>query len=101
MPKISERQLRKIIAEELQAVNENVDHVAIKDVVSQAADMITALTEFKDEASPAMMNAVTPHLAGLEKALQDMISTPGSYVTAPKKEPKIVSLRKTDKPTKD
>jgi len=93
MSKISEQRLRQIIAEELRALSEDVDHVAIKDVVGKAADLITAIKEFKEEASPAMMNALTPHLESVERALADMVSTPGSYVTAPKKEPKKVSLR--------
>ena len=95
MPKISKEQLYKIIKEELGSLKENVDHVAMKDVVSKAADLITAISEFKEEASPSMMNALTPHLDGVEKALQNMVSTPGSYVTAPKKEPRTVSLRST------
>ena len=98
MPQLSKKRLIEIIKEEVQRLSEangNVDHVAIKDVVSQAADMITAIAEFKEEASPAMIHALTPHLENVEKALKDMVSTPGSYVTSPKKEPRVVSLRST------
>lgn len=100
MPKISKQRLQKIIAEELKTLKEDVssgpvDHMAIKDVVAKAADLITAIAEFKEEATPAMLNAMTPHINNVEKALQNMVSTPGSYVTVAKKEPKKVSLRST------
>lgn len=95
MSQITEDRLRQIIIEEIKSLNEDLDHVAIKDVVAQAADLITAIKEFKAEASPAMLNALTPHVESVEKALADMVSTPGSYVSAPKKEPRVVQLRAT------
>jgi hypothetical protein len=101
MSQISNQRLREIIIEEAKKIlsEDAVDHVAVKDVVNKAADLITAIADFKEDASPGMMNALTPHLDSVEKALQNMVSTPGSYVSAPKKEPKVVSLRST--PTTD
>ena len=102
MSQISNQRLREIIIEEAKKIlsEDAVDHVAVKDVVNKSADLITALAEFKEDASAAMMNALTPHLNNVEKALQNMLSTPGSYVSAPKKEPKVVSLRSTTTSTK-
>lgn len=99
MSQLTRQRLNQIIAEEIRRLTEEaetpVDHLAIKDVVTLAADLITAIAEFKEEASPAMVHALTPHLMNVESSLKDMVSTPGSYVSAPKKEPKVVSLRST------
>lgn len=92
-PQISLDRLREIVKEELAVVNEQVDHAAIKDVVTHASKFLAALEAFKKNAAPAAINGVTPHLASLEKILEDMVSTPSSYVTKPKAEPKKVSLR--------
>jgi hypothetical protein len=96
--KINLQQLRRIIKEELSAVNESVDHKSINSVVSVASKLLAAVEGFKEKAPPAAINAVTPHLSELEKVLENMVSTPGAYVPQPKKEPKKVSLKavKTD-----
>lgn len=102
MPKISSERLREIIKEELVAakkadrartVAEGVDHTAIRDVVTVASKLLAAVEAFKAKAAPAAVNAVTPHLGTIEKVLEDMVSTPGSYVARPKLEPKKVSLK--------
>lgn len=94
-PKISLLRLRQLISEEVEkaAVNEQVDHKSIQSVVSVASKLLAAVEGFKEKAPPAAINAVTPHLGELEKVLENMVSTPGSYVPQPKKEPKKVSLK--------
>lgn len=92
-PQISLDRLREIVKEELAVMNEQVDHAAIKDVVTHASKFLAALEAFKKNAGPAAINGVTPHLMALEKTLEDMVSTPSSYVTKPKAEPKKVSLK--------
>lgn len=95
-PKISLVKVREIIREELEAarsVNEVVDHNGIRDIVTIASKLLAAVEGFKDKASPAAINAVTPHLAEIEKTLENMMSSPGSYVATPKKEPQKVSLK--------
>jgi hypothetical protein len=74
-------------------VTEAVDHASIRDVVNVASKLLAAVEMFKEKASPHAINAVTPHIGTLEKVLEDMVSTPGSYVQKPKVEPKKVSLR--------
>jgi len=93
--KINLQQLRRIIKEELEAatVNEVVDHKSINSVVGVASKLLAAVEAFKEKAPPAAINAVTPHLSQLEKVLENMVSSPGSYVPQPKKEPKKVSLK--------
>jgi hypothetical protein len=76
-----------------EGMNEQVDHAAIKDIVTGASKLLAAVEAFKKSAGPAATNAVTPHLGALEKTLEDMVGTPGSYVSKPKVEPKKVSLR--------
>lgn len=89
-PKITLPQLRRLIREELK---EAVDHKSINSVVGVASKLLAAVEQFKEKAPPAAINAVTPHLSELEKVLENMVSSPGSYVPMPKKEPKKVSLK--------
>ena len=91
------KDLRRIINEELTTLKEQVDHAAIKDVIVGAQKLLAAVEAFKKAAPPSAINACTPHIDSLEKVLEDMLSTPGSYVPKPKVEPKKVSL----KPVKD
>lgn len=91
--KISMTKLRTIIQQELASVNEAVDHKSINGIVGVASKLLAAVEGFKEKAPPAAINAVTPHLSQLEKVLENMLSSPGSYVPQPKKEPKKVSLK--------
>jgi hypothetical protein len=94
-PKISLLQLRQLIRDEAKrkAVNEAVDHKGINSIVSVASKLLAAVDNFKEKAPPSAINAVTPHLSELEKVLENMVNSPGSYVPLPKKEPKKVSLK--------
>ena len=98
-PKISLVRLRQIIKDELvqNSVNEVVDHNGIRDIVTIASKLLAAVEDFKEKGSPAAINAVTPHLGEIEKTLENMVSAPGSYVAAPKKEPQMVSLKPAKK----
>lgn len=94
-PKINAVQLRQIIQEEIrrQVVGEAVDHKSISSIVAVASKLMAAVDGFKEKAPPAAINAVTPHLAELEKVLENMVSSPGSYVPQPKKVQQKVSLK--------
>lgn len=100
-PKITIDRLREIISEEISTgvkVTEAVDHKGINSIVSVASKLLAAVEGFKEKAPPAAINAVTPHLGELEKTLENMINTPGSYVPQPKREPKKVSLKAVKQP---
>lgn len=96
--KITESKFRQIVAEELNALKEDVDHEGVKKVVTAASKLLKACSAFNEgEPTAQMVNAVTPHLGSLIKVLEAMINTPASYVTAavkPKKK-KVVKLRST------
>ncbi len=96
-PKISLLRLRQLIQEEVEMaeLEESVDHKGISSIVAVASKLMAAVEAFKDKAPPAAINAVTPHLAELEKMLENMVSAPGSYVPQPKKEPQRVTLKAT------
>ncbi len=94
-PKISLVRLKQLIGEELQKVTEQVDHKSISDIVGVASKLLAAVEAFKEKAPPAAVNATTPHLAELERVLENMLSSPGSYVPRVKKEPKRVTLKAT------
>ena len=91
--KINIDSLRKIIKEEISQLNEQIDHAGIRDVVTGASKLLAAIETFKGAAPHSAINSVTPQIDQLEKILEDMISTPGSYVSKPKQEPKKVTLK--------
>lgn len=91
-PTVTQEMLQRIIKEEIAKINEQVDHKAIAQVSGIASKLMAAVVTFKEKASPAQINATTPHLGELEKILENMLSSPGSYVPRPRKEPKKVSL---------
>lgn len=95
-PSIKLDRLRIIVKEEIGRIaglSEAVDHAGIRDVVNGASKLLAAVEAFKGTAPPSAINAVTPHIDELERVLEDMVSTPGSYVAKPKVEPKKVSLK--------
>jgi len=91
-PKVSLQRLKQLIAEETQKIDEQVDHKSINGIVGVASKLLAAVEAFKEKAPPAAINATTPHLGELERVLENMLSSPGSYVPRIKKEPKKVSL---------
>lgn len=95
--KISLDRVREIIKEEIDDMNEAVDHNGIRDIVTVASKLLAAVEGFKEKASSHAINAVTPALSQLEQTLEDMVSTPGSYVVKPRPEPKRVSLKPVKK----
>jgi hypothetical protein len=98
--KISLPRLCRIIEEELQySLNEAVDHASIRVVVDAASKMLAAVETFKENANGPMITAVTPHLESIEEALEDMVSTPGSYVEK-KSTTQKVTLKPVDSDSK-
>ena len=92
-PNLKIEELRRIIKEEMMLFSEQMDHTAIRDVVTDAQKLLAAVETFKQSAPASAINAVTPYIDKLEQVLEDMLSTPGSYISKPKVEPKKVSLR--------
>lgn len=93
-PNISIDRLREIIMEEYSvSVNEQIDHAGAKTVVTAASKLLKGIEAYKKSATGTMQSAIGNALAGIETQLEDMISTPGSYVDKPKPEPKKVTLR--------
>lgn len=92
---MSLNKIRKIIREELKQkqLAEEVDHSGIRDVVNGASKLLAAVEGFQEHASPSMVHAVTPHIDAMRAVLEDMVSTPASYVQKAKAEPKVVQLR--------
>jgi len=93
-PQISLQKLQKIIREEIrQRLGESTDHDDAASLAMSAAKLLKAIDAFKEKASPAATNAVTPHMSELEKALDNIVSSPRSYVSQPKKEPQHVTMQ--------
>lgn len=94
---ISEEHLRKLVAEELRALQrEQVDHEGVKTVVTAASKMLKAAGAFKESANVAMTNALTPGLDQIIETLEAMVNNPASYVDVPKVEPRRIKLRQVD-----
>lgn len=100
--RITQQRLRELISEEIEraVVNEFVDHSSISSVTAATSKLLAAIDGFKEKAPPAALNAVTPHLSELERVLEDMMTTPGSYVPVPKREPRTVTLSQASKDKK-
>ena len=90
---IKERDLRRLIGQELKALNEEVDADSVKDIVNAAAKLLKATRQFKEDANVAMTNATTPHLDALIQAVSAMVETPASYVDQLPPTQKRVQLR--------
>lgn len=96
--KITEKRIKEIIAEEIKAkskVTETVDHAASATVVTHASKLLKALETFDEHATDQMKNSVIPNFDAIKQTLENMVSTPGSYVKTPSTR-KVVSLRKVD-----
>lgn len=93
MQKININDLKTMIRQEIDVLREQVDHAAIKDVVTAAQKLLSAIEAFKSSAPPAAINAVTPNLDQIAQSLENMVTTPGSYVQAPRRKAQRVSLK--------
>lgn len=92
-PKISLKELRQLIQNELNEAKEQPAHVAKAAVSGAAGDLMDAIDKFKEKATPAAMGAVTPLLDELRKILDHINDAPGAYIAKSKPEPKKVSLK--------
>lgn len=100
MSAISKQRVRELIIEEMQKLSEDVDHEGISNVVSAASKLLGAVKKFKEVATGQMTHAVTPHMEQLQRVLEDMIQTPGSYVKVVPPKKKVVALRAVQGETK-
>jgi hypothetical protein len=91
--KISLEELRKVVREELELIQENLDHQSIKSVVNSASSLLHAIDKFNaSEPTAAQMTGVNTLLSSLRKSLEDMIQNPTSYVDRPS--PKVLTIKK-------
>ena len=88
--RISMPRLKEIIRDELREALDHDDAAALVGVVSK---LFKAIEAFEEKASPAAINAATPHLGELKKVLNAIVDAPRSYVSQPKKEPQHVSMK--------
>lgn len=97
--KVSVNRLKQIIKEELahKRMLESVDFEGNKVVVNGAASLLKAITSFESTATPHMINALTPELAGIKETLEQMVDTPGSFVEKKAPERKKVVFNPTGK----
>jgi len=91
--RISESHLRKLVVEELRALNEHIDHEGVKIVVTAASKLLKAVEDFNDSANSTMTNALEPDLGSVMQQLESMINNPSSYLDKPKPVKKVVHLR--------
>lgn len=91
--KISLEELRKIVKEEFELIEGQLDHASVKTVVNAASNLLKALDSFsQSEPTAAMSTGLAPHIDGLRKSLEDMIQNPVSYVDKPP--PKVLTVKK-------
>ncbi len=91
--KISLEELRKVVREELELVQEDLDHQSVKSVVNSASSLLHAIDKFNSsEPTAAQSTGVNTLLTSLRKSLEDMIQNPTSYVDRPP--PKVLTVKK-------
>lgn len=91
--KVTVEELRKIVKEELELVQEELDHTSVKSVVNSASNLLKAIDKFHQaEPTSAMTTGVSTILSSLRKSLEDMIQNPTSYVDRPP--PKVLTVKK-------
>lgn len=99
MPKLSLKELKAIIAEEIELVkegkNKEEDHALIAKVAQSASKLLAAITKFEPAATGPMVNALTPHLDAIKTALRQMVETPASYVQREKSQKVTFKSSKT------
>lgn len=84
--KLSIANLRRIISEEVELINEAVDLAAEANVYNTANKLLIAIEAFKKNGNPNMVSALTVEFTKLEKHLNNMKRTPGQYVVTVKPE---------------
>lgn len=89
--KVTKGYIRNLIRSELSSLKESVDYSSIKNVVTGAEKLLSAIDAFKSTVPSAAINAVTPDIDNLKKMLEQMITNPDSYVE--KNNVKKVSLK--------
>ena len=98
MAKITITALRRIIAEEIQAIQEGSGEDNAADIVSSASKLLKSLEAFKDSTKDKskVKSELDPHIIEIEKFLKRLISSPMQYVDTPKPVvKKVVSLKPT------
>lgn len=93
--KLTEKQLRDLILSEVKKLTEDadvLDPAAIKNVVVLAEKLLSAVNAFMSTASDDM-KAALPHLDECKKTLENMLSSPSSYVTKPTPVAKKISFK--------
>ena len=98
--------LRQIIREELEEAEVSdvsvsssknmLDHEGAAAVVGTASKLISALDAFLEKAPQQAKDALMNRVPDLRPTLEDMVQSPGSYVT--KSAPKDVEASQTDSP---
>jgi hypothetical protein len=94
--KLTEKQLRVLILSEVKRISEDaaapLDPAAIKSVVVLAEKLLSAVNSFLATASDDM-KAALPHLEECKKTLENMLSSPSSYVAKPTPVAKKISFK--------
>lgn len=83
--KLTEKKIREIIQSEL-ILKEQIDHQSIKDVVSVASKLLSALETFMKSAPENLVKTTHKNITSLSSVLEDMVKAPGKYLAPKKKE---------------
>lgn len=82
--KLDSKSLKTTIALQKAALFENMNSAEAKSLFTSVTDLYDEISEFEEEAPPAAINALTPHLKNIKDTLEQIMQNPMSYVTAPK-----------------
>lgn len=92
MTKIGLKEIKNMINEELEKLKEGDDHKTGAKVMKAAADLLTAIDNFKKNSSAKAKADLEPHLDAATKLLKRVADSPMQYVDATQ-QPKRVTLK--------
>lgn len=80
---VDEKLLRKIIREELEAEppKNTLNHEEAVSIVSAASKLLGAVEAFEEKAPQSAKDLMASRVPDLRKALEDMVTNPGAYVS--------------------
>lgn len=95
MHKITESSLRRIILEEIAALDlppvpedTEIDELEVASKISnKATKLVSAIKSFKEDCPESCMGHIAAELGKLEKTLKNMAKNPGNYSSSPKSVP--------------
>lgn len=84
--KINLKKLQENINKNAQVIYESLNTAEAKSLYVLVVDLYEEINAFEKEASPAALNALSPHLQQVQSMLENMLREPLNYVSRPEED---------------